>query len=255
MNEIKKVNKQIFKNTRFWLIVLFVFLFVFLFFILPKVTSITYDSSVKTIQKVLGTEDENKVVELPPLDTVAYDAKLLAIANNPVEPPPKPLKEGEIPPQPLPPKTYLWPAKTVYPNAGAILPFNRVIAYYGNLYSRKMGVLGQYDEEEMLARLDVEVKKWELADPNTPVLPALHYIAVVSQASAGVDGKYRARMPESEINKVLKMAEKINAIVFLDIQVGFSNLQTEVPLLEKYLKLPNVHLGIDPEFSMKTGVK
>jgi hypothetical protein len=39
----------------------------------------------------------------------------------------------------------------------------------------------------------------------------------------------------------------------LDIQVGLSNVQTEVPLLEKYLKLPNVHLSLDPEFSMKTG--
>jgi hypothetical protein len=39
------------------------------------------------------------------------------------------------------------------------------------------------------------------------------------------------------------------------VQVGFSNVQTEVPLLEKYLKLPNVHLAIDPEFSMKTGIR
>ncbi|TAL51777.1 MAG: hypothetical protein EPN92_00200, partial [Chitinophagaceae bacterium] len=43
------------------------------------------------------------------------------------------------------------------------------------------------------------------------------------------------------------------AIVFLDIQVGLSSLQDEIPQLENYLKLPNVHLGIDPEFSMKSG--
>lgn len=29
--------------------------------------------------------------------------------------------------------------------------------------------------------------------------------------------------------------------------------QQELPELEKYLKMPNVHLGIDPEFSMKGG--
>jgi hypothetical protein len=107
----------------------------------------------------------------------------------------------------------------------------------------------------MLAKLDVEVKKWEAGDPNTPVIPALHYIAVVAQGSPGADGKYRARMPDSEIQKVLAIAAKVNALVFLDVQVGFSNVQTEVPLLEKYLKLPNVHLGVDPEFSMKTGVR
>ena len=42
-------------------------------------------------------------------------------------------------------------------------------------------------------------------------------------------------------------------LVFLDIQVGFSTVQTELPLLEKYLSMPNVHFGIDPEFSMKEG--
>jgi len=51
------------------------------------------------------------------------------------------------------------------------------------------------------------------------------------------------------------MAEQINAIVFLDIQVALSTLEDEVPHLEKYLKFPNVHLGIDPEFSMKGGEK
>jgi len=47
------------------------------------------------------------------------------------------------------------------------------------------------------------------------------------------------------------MAAQIHALVFLDIQVGWSSLQDEIPQLEKYLKLQNVHLGIDPEFSMK----
>ena len=62
-------------------------------------------------------------------------------------------------------------------------------------------------------------------------------------------------MPFHQIDSVLKMAEQINAIVFLDIQVGLSTLQDEIPQLEKYFKLPNVHLGIDPEFSMKGGQK
>ena len=36
---------------------------------------------------------------------------------------------------------------------------------------------------------------------------------------------------------------------------AMSTVQEEVPLLETYLKMPQVHLGIDPEFSMKTGKK
>jgi len=44
-------------------------------------------------------------------------------------------------------------------------------------------------------------------------------------------------------------------LLFIDVQVALSDLQSEIPVLEKYLKMPNVHLGIDPEFSMKTGKK
>jgi hypothetical protein len=107
----------------------------------------------------------------------------------------------------------------------------------------------------MLQMLQSEVAKWQAADPTTPAIPALHYIAVVAQGSPGTSGMYRARMPDSEIDKVITMAAKINAIVFLDVQVGLSNVQMEVPLLQKYLIMPNVHLAIDPEFSMKTGAR
>lgn len=146
-----------------------------------------------------------------------------------------------------------WPAKAPIPLDGAILPFKRVIAYYGNLYSTRMGILGELPKDQMLAKLKTEVEKWEKADPKTPVQPALHYIAVTAQGSPGRDGKYRLRMPFKEIDKVLAMAEEINAIVFVDIQVALSTIQQELPLLEEYLKKPNLHLGIDPEFSMKGG--
>jgi len=146
-----------------------------------------------------------------------------------------------------------WPVKTDYPLPGAILPFKRIIAYYGNLYSTRMGVLGEYPKKEMFARLKAEVDKWEKADPSMKVQPALHYIAVTAQQSPGKGGTYRLRMPSKQIDSILSMAREIDAIVFLDIQVGLSSLQSEIPALEKYLMMPNVHLGIDPEFSMKGG--
>ena len=150
-------------------------------------------------------------------------------------------------------KPSLWPVKTVYPLAGAILPFHRVVAYYGNFLSTGMGALGADPEEIMLPKLQAEVDKWTAADPETPAIPAIHYIAVTAQGRAGDDGKYRARMSDTEIEKAITMANKINGIVILDIQVGQSTIQEELPLLEKYLKLPQVHLAIDPEFSMKFG--
>lgn len=114
-------------------------------------------------------------------------------------------------------------------------------------------ILGELPEQEMLQRLKSEVNKWQQADGSIPVLPAIHYIAVTAQDNPGKDGKYRLRMPAVEIKKALDLAKQVNGIVFLDVQVGLSTLREELPELEPYLKLSNVHLGIDPEYSMKGG--
>ena len=147
----------------------------------------------------------------------------------------------------------LWPVRSPLPLEGAVLPYKRIVAYYGNFFSKQMGALGEYPKEEMFARLKNEVAEWEKADPTTPVVPALHYIAVTAQPRPGSDNGYRLRMPHREIEKTIAMASEIGALVFIDIQVGHSTLQRELPELERFLKMPNVHLGIDPEFSMKGG--
>lgn len=147
----------------------------------------------------------------------------------------------------------LWPHSTIYPSGGAILPFHRIVAYYGNFYSKQMGVLGEYPPAVVLAKLASTTAAWAAADPSTPVIPAIQYIAVVAQGSAGADGMWRARMPDDQIDKALAMANQIHGLLFLDVQVGKSTVEAEIPLLEKYLKLPNVELAIDPEFSMKDG--
>lgn len=148
-----------------------------------------------------------------------------------------------------------WPVKGPYPLPGAILPFKRVVAYYGNLYSKQMGILGELPRKEMLKKLQGEVKQWQAADSTIEVVPALHYIAVTAQGSPGKGNKYRLRMPFHQIDSVLSMAKEINALVFIDIQIGLSTIEAELPEFEKYLLMPHVHLGIDPEFSMKTGKK
>jgi hypothetical protein len=144
-----------------------------------------------------------------------------------------------------------WPVKKApYPLPGAILPFHRIVAYYGNLYSTKMGALGKWPKAQMIPNLLAEVKKWSDADSVIKSIPALHYIAVTAQGAPGKDNKWRYRMPLSQIDTVLNWAKQINALVFIDVQIGLSTVQEEIPQFEKYLSLPNVHLGIDPEFAM-----
>lgn len=191
-----------------------------------------------------------KLTPLPSLDTTDYDRRLLVLAHVPLSTTTSPSAQVASST-----KGRLWPVKTVYPKIGAILPFKRIVAYYGNFYSNRMGILGEYPDDELVARLNAEKLKWEAADPTTPVLPAVQYIATVAQASAGKEGKYIARMPDEHIDRAIALAAKMNGIVILDVQVALSTLERELPLLEKYLKMPQVHLALDPEFSMKSGDK
>ncbi|WP_316791945.1 hypothetical protein [Pedobacter frigoris] len=180
------------------------------------------------------TEGENEIAR-EPIDTAKYNALIKKNAN------------GDT--------TGKWPVKKQpYPLAGAILPFKRIVVFYGNLHSKKMGALGEYAPKEMWRRLNSEIKRWEKADPSTPVQAGVHYIAAVASGTPGKDGKYINRMANSQIDSVLKIAKmQPNTIVFLDLQVALSNIKAELPHIEKYLQLPYVHLGIDPEFSMKDG--
>jgi hypothetical protein len=207
-------------------------LFFFLFSMLSCNSSSTEKTSAlkdstKTVKKDTPLLEQRK-----PIDTADFNRRMKALAN------------GDT--------TGRWPAKMPYPLAGALLPYNRIVAFYGNLYSKKMGILGEIPKDEMFAKLKQECKEWQAADTTIPILPCLHYIAVTAQ---GAGDKYRLRMPFKQIDTIIKWSNEINAITFLDVQVGWSTVQDEIPRLETYLAMPKVHLAIDPEFSMKFGDK
>lgn len=143
-----------------------------------------------------------------------------------------------------------WPKKYPTPLQGAILPQKRIIAYYGNPLSKKMGALGEFPKDEMVKRLKAEVLKWEQADPSTPVQPALHLIAVVAQGAPGKTAKYRMIMPDAVVNQVYGWAKESGALLFIDIQTGHDDIRSILPQFEWILKNPDVHLGIDPEFNL-----
>ncbi len=147
----------------------------------------------------------------------------------------------------------LWPVKGPAPLPGSILPARRIVAFYGNPLSKRMGILGEFASDDMLGKLDAEIAAWNRIDPEHPAQPALHLIVLVADAQPGSSGKYRTRHDSAMVERVYGWARSRNALLFLDLQVGQSTLQYELPWIEKFLIRPDVHLGIDPEFSMKGG--
>jgi tetrahydromethanopterin S-methyltransferase subunit G len=137
---------------------------------------------------------------------------------------------------------------------GSILPCNRIMVYYGNPASTKMGALGQYPRDEMLQRLRRQADQWQQADPSTPVVPGLHLIAVVAQGDPGPSGKYRTQIRDAVVDSIHQMAKSINGILFIDVQVGTDDIRSIMPRFDEFLKRPDVHFAVDPEFYMRGGV-
>jgi len=147
----------------------------------------------------------------------------------------------------------MWPAKAPELLPGSILPHTRIVAYYGNPLSKRMGILGQIPPDSMLARLATEVRAYGSADTTVPAIPALDFIVTVAQAAPGADGKYRLRMPDTLTQRVASWADRAHALLFLDVQIGRSTVEAELPPLLKYLQQPTVHLALDPEFALPAG--
>jgi hypothetical protein len=146
-----------------------------------------------------------------------------------------------------------WPVNGPALLPGSLLPEHRIVAFYGNPKSTRMGILGQLPPSEMLPKLERTAREWAQADPGRKVLPALHLIATVAQGKPGAGGKYRLRHSDQVIEQVLGWAEERGWLVFLDVQIGHSTVADELPHLVKYLERPYVHLALDPEFAMKLG--
>lgn len=137
------------------------------------------------------------------------------------------------------------------PLPGSVLPGCRIVAYYGNPLSKRMGILGEIPVPQMITRLEAEAHAFERADTTKPVVRALEMITPVAQGSPGSKGLWRMRMADTLIENMAKLAESKGYLLILDVQVGKSTVAAELEPLIPYLKRPYVHLALDPEFSMK----
>lgn len=75
----------------------------------------------------------------------------------------------------------------------------------------------------------------------------------MAQGSPGPDGNYLSKTPDDVIQRYVKLAKKNDALLVLDVQLGSASVMHGVKAVEKYLKLPFVHLAIDTEYSVDKG--
>ncbi|MCG1029074.1 hypothetical protein GLV94_04810 [Virgibacillus halodenitrificans] len=130
---------------------------------------------------------------------------------------------------------------------------HRLVAFYGTPLSENMGILGEYGPEEMMKKLKEHTKAYSELDPERPAIPTIELIATVANRDPGPDGLYVSPPNEEVIEEYAKLAKKHGALLLLDIQLGRATVMQEVKAIEKYLKLPYVHLAIDTEYSVQEG--
>jgi hypothetical protein len=152
---------------------------------------------------------------VPTIDTVDYNKRMIAISNNDT--------------------TGRWPVKAPYPLPGAILPYNRIIAFTEIYIPREWEYLrnpkGANDSKITRRSCQMECCRF-YGKSNS----SIHYIAVTAQGSPGTANMYRMHAFK-QIDTVLSWAKPIDALVFLDIQVGHSTVKTEVTELGPYLAM------------------
>ncbi len=138
-------------------------------------------------------------------------------------------------------------------NYGGVFPENRVLLYYGYSGNPQMGILGEYEPQQVLELLQEEAENYRAADPDRPLKLGFELIASVAQGSPGPDNMYIADTPGTILDTYTQFTADNDMLLFLDVQMGFKEPIDDYSGLEEWIAQPHVHLGIDPEFHMREG--
>jgi hypothetical protein len=125
----------------------------------------------------------------------------------------------------------------------SILLNNDILAFYGHPNSRNMGILGRYSKEELDARLTYLAGQYQDASGGKKVLRAFYIIygTVWPEGDIGI-------IKESLLLEYIQYALEHDILVFIDHQIGRYDPVQSLKRMFPYLRYPNVHLALDPEW-------
>ncbi|MDR2536117.1 MAG: hypothetical protein LBD29_08820 [Treponema sp.] len=127
--------------------------------------------------------------------------------------------------------------------AQSILLNDDILAYYGHPNSRNMGILGRYSMEELDAQLTKLAAEYRAVSGGRGIRKAF-YIIYGTVWPAGEIGIIN----EALLLRYIDYALKHNMLVFIDHQIGKYHPLDAIKRMFPYLKYPNVHLALDPEW-------
>ena len=135
------------------------------------------------------------------------------------------------------------------PTVQSVFEGAQIVSFYGYPDVRAMGVLGHGTPAEVAQEVAIWAARYDELNGPREVIPAFHLITGVAQAYPTADGTWLYRLPADRIAEYVEAAREREMILFLDVQIGWSDPLTEVKLLEEFLREPFVHMALDPEFA------
>ena len=118
-----------------------------------------------------------------------------------------------------------------------------ILAYYGHPRSRLMGVLGRFPIDELNQKLTVLADEYEAESGGRKVKKAFYIIfgTVWPEGEIGI-------INEDILRHYIEYAQQNDILVFIDHQIGRYDPVVSLRRMLPWLKYPNVHLALDPEW-------
>jgi len=120
---------------------------------------------------------------------------------------------------------------------------NRVVAYYGHPNSEVMGIVGRHPVEELIDLLKETTETYDDADDEQGAVPAIYLVYGTVQPGGTV-----LRMNHDLVMSYIEAAYEEGVLVYIDHQMGRSHPTYAINEILSFLRYPNVHLALDPEW-------
>lgn len=130
---------------------------------------------------------------------------------------------------------------------------NQIVSYYGNPYAAQLGILGEHEPDELASMLNDRAQELDALNGFRGMQPAFHIVYATAQPDPRENGLYLNYVDDETMQQYFDVACREGFFVFLDLQIGRSDVVTEITKIFAYLHGSNVHVAIDPEFTMGPG--
>jgi len=127
---------------------------------------------------------------------------------------------------------------------------NQILAFYGKPDSKSMGILGLYSKEELAKLLDGYARLYDAGNGEMGVVPAFYLIYGTCWPGGEI-----GYLKDSVVQAYIDFAREKGMLVFMDHQIGKYPVDDAMRRLLPWLKYPNVHIALDPEWRTESPMR